>query len=156
MTRVAGGLRVERATVPPGGEVDRGLLLRLPSEVHLVDSAVDLLTSACFDNGDPSPRTRFRLRTVLAEALANAIACGNRGDPAKMVEVRIELCRADRIRLTVTDEGGGFDPARTPDPLHPEMVTAPCGRGLFIIRSLALDVGFNEKGNAIWMILPRS
>jgi hypothetical protein len=36
------------------------------------------------------------------------------------------------------------------------MVTAPCGRGLFIIRSLALEVGFNEKGNSIWMILPRS
>ena len=152
----AGVLRVERVTAPPGGEVDRGLLLRLPSEVHLVDAAVDLLTSACFDADDPSPRTRFRLRTVLAEALANAIQCGNRGDPAKTVEVRLDLCRDDRIRLTVVDEGGGFDPTRTPDPLHPEMVTAPCGRGLFIIRSLALDVGFNEKGNTIWMILPRS
>lgn len=156
MTRVAGGLRVERATVPPGGEVDRGLLLRLPSEVHLVDPAVDLLTSACFDDGDPSPRTRFRLRTVLAEALANAIECGNGADPAKTVEVRIDLCRDDRIRLTVTDEGRGFDPTRTPDPIHPETVTAPCGRGLFIIRSLAIHVGFNEKGNTIWMILPRS
>lgn len=156
MTRKAGVLRVERAAVPPGGEVDRGLLLRLPSEVHLVDTAVDLLTSACFDDREPSPRTRFRLRTVLAEALANAIECGNRGDPAKTVEVRIDLCRADRIHLTVTDEGRGFDPTRTPDPLHPEMVSAPCGRGLFIIRSLALDVGFNEKGNTIWMTLPRS
>jgi anti-sigma regulatory factor (Ser/Thr protein kinase) len=147
---------VERVPAAPGGEVDHGFLLRLPSQVHLVDTAVDLLTSACFDGGDASPRTRFRLRTVLAEALANAIECGNGGDPAKTVEVRIDLCRDDRLRLTVTDEGRGFDPTRTPDPIHPETVTAPCGRGLFIIRSLAIHVGFNEKGNTIWMILPRS
>jgi len=156
VTLEAGGLRVERVSVPPGGEVEHGFVLRLPSVVHLVDPAVDLLTAACFTGSEPSRRTRFRLRTVLAEALANAIECGNRGDPAKAVEVQVDLCATNQIRLTVTDEGGGFDPARTPDPLHPETVTAPCGRGLFIIRSLAVDVGFNEKGNTIWMILPRS
>lgn len=145
-------LRLEPRRVA-GGD---GYLLRLPSVVDLVDPAVDLLTAACFERIDHSPRARFRLRTVLAEALANAIECGNGRDPAKAVEVEVDFGVPDRIRLTVTDQGGGFDPARTPDPLHPEMVTAPCGRGLFIIRSLALDVGFNAKGNSIWMLLPRS
>lgn len=123
--------------------------------MDLVDPAVDLLAAECFAGLEASPRARFRLRTVLAEALANAIECGNGGDPGKAVEVQADLL-PDRIRLTVTDQGIGFDPTVTPDPLLPETLVAPCGRGLFIIRSLAVEVGFNEKGNSIWMILPRS
>lgn len=151
----SGPLQVEERARPGGGELGRGLRLRFPSEVALAEQAVEVVAAECFAGIEASQRSHFRLRTVLLEALVNAIQCGNGGDPAKLVEVDVDVLM-DRIRLTVTDQGEGFDPARTPDPLHPEMLSAPCGRGLFIIRHLALEVGFNDKGNAIWMILPRS
>ena len=130
------------------------LSLAMPSLVTLVDQAVELLSQRCFTGSDASRQTQFRLRVALAEALANAIQCGNQNDPAKVVRIRADLFR-DRIRVCVSDEGPGFNPAEVPDPRHPEQVQSPCGRGLFIIRNLAQEVEFNEKGNTIWMTLPR-
>ncbi len=148
-------LSIELLPGQPAEGFEAGLLLCLASDVGLVDDAVDLFARHCFVAGEPSRQIRFRLRVALAEALANAIQFGNGGDPAKTVCVRAELF-ADRIRVSVTDEGPGFDPRDVPDPREPAQLQNPRGRGLFIIRHLADDVGFNERGNTIWMTLPRS
>lgn len=148
-------LRLERLPARPGEGLEGGFALRLPSDVALVDAAVELFARHCFAGREASRHTLFRLRVTLAEALANAIQCGNECDPAKQVHVQADLF-ADRIRLRVTDEGHGFDPARVPSPIEPDMLESPCGRGLFIIRHLSEQVEFNAKGNSIWMILPRS
>jgi serine/threonine-protein kinase RsbW len=92
---------------------------------------------------------------VLCEALANAILYGNRLDPAKTVEVRVRL-DSDTVRLHVTDEGAGFDPAAIPDPTEGDPADADQGRGLFLIRQLVDDVRFNERGNAICMTMRRA
>jgi anti-sigma regulatory factor (Ser/Thr protein kinase) len=55
----------------------------------------------------------------------------------------------------VTDEGEGFDPATVRDPTTPEDLEEPCGRGLFLIRSLVDEVRFNPKGNSICLTLRR-
>jgi serine/threonine-protein kinase RsbW len=122
--------------------------------VGYADPAVDLLARHCYPDGDLSRQPLFRLRVALAEAVANAIQCGNGADPSKFVRVQSELFH-DRIRLGVTDEGPGFDPSTVPDPRDPDLLESPCGRGLFIIRHLAEQVEFNEKGNTIWMTLAR-
>jgi serine/threonine-protein kinase RsbW len=147
-------LRLERHPGEPGRGLEQAWSVRVPSDVGLVDAVVDLLASACFRGHTPSRQTAFRLRVALAEALANAILRGNGGDPDKGVVVRADLY-ADHICLSVEDEGPGFDPAGVGDPREPDRVESPYGRGLFIIRSLADEVRFNEKGNTIWMTLPR-
>jgi serine/threonine-protein kinase RsbW len=128
--------------------------LAIPSVVRLVDPAVELLSRRCFADLEASRQAQFRLRVALAEALANAIQCGNRNDPAKLVRISANLF-PDHIRVCVSDEGSGFDPGEIPDPRDPVQVQSPCGRGLFLIRNLAQEVEFNEKGNTIWMTLPR-
>ncbi len=145
-------LVVERLPGRPGEDVEATLLLRLPSDIALVDPAADLMVRHCFLERPPERRTAFRVRVVVAEAVTNAIECGNGCDPRKAVAIRAELHR-DRIRISVSDEGPGFDPSRVPDPR--DRVESPCGRGLFIIHHLADQVEFNEKGNTIWMTLPR-
>ena len=147
-------LILEESPGPPEEALEVVVRLAMPSLVTLVDQAVELLSRRCFADREASRQTQFRLRVALAEALANAIQCGNGNDPAKMVLVSADLF-PDRIRFSISDEGPGFDPSEVPDPRHPELVQSPCGRGLFIIRSLAQDVEFNEKGNTIWMTLPR-
>ncbi len=133
------------------------LSLDMPSDVGLVEEAVELLNRHCFAGRTPPPsaRTQFRLRVALAEALANAIQFGNQSDPAKRVRIIAELI-SDEIRLGVSDQGVGFDPSRVPEPTSPESLEGECGRGLFLIRHLVDRLEFNDQGNTIWMTLPRS
>lgn len=127
----------------------------LPSDVACIEEAVDLLVRHCLASAAwTSRRLRFTLRVVLAESLANAIICGNGEDPSKSVLVEAELA-PDLIRLQVTDEGPGFDPAMLPDPTAPDDIENTCGRGVFLIRRMVDEVSFNAKGNSICMTLRR-
>jgi serine/threonine-protein kinase RsbW len=128
--------------------------LRVPNDIAWVEEVVDLIARHCLAGTMYSRRMLFNLRVVLAEALANAIICGNSEDPTKWVDVRAEL-RRDAISVEVTDQGPGFDPATVPDPTSPEELDNSCGRGLFLIRSLVDEVRFNSRGNSICMTLRR-
>jgi serine/threonine-protein kinase RsbW len=147
-------LSLKRRAAPTGGPGEELVDLHMPSEVADVEAAVELMAKHCFNGLHPCSRTTFRLRVALAEAISNAILRGNGEDPAKRVWIHAVLS-ADTIRLSVRDEGAGFDPAVTPAPTAPEALDLENGRGLFIIRHLADTVEFNERGNTIWMTLPR-
>src|SRR5690606_30094798 len=83
--------------------------LILPSEMRRVGEIVEAVLQGCAARRELGSTTRFRLCTVVAEAVANAIAYGNRHDPARRVLVQVES-RPDAIRVGVSDEGDGFDP----------------------------------------------
>lgn len=140
-----------RRLSPPGAipRATEYLALRLPSDVRHVEEAVNLLVRECL-GGAAGRHIGFRLQVALCEALSNAIICGNREDPAKWVEVEVEL-QPGSIRVRVTDEGPGFDPSAVPEPLCAERLHGDCGRGLFLIRKLVDDVHFNAQGNSICM-----
>lgn len=128
--------------------------VELPTDLSQVGTVVEAVVACCNTVVTVSSRTRFRLCTVVAEAVANAMVNGNRNDPARRVTVDIEF-EVDRIVIAVSDEGDGFDPNAVPDPTHDTVLEATRGRGLFMIRSLADHVAFNDRGNTIWMTLPR-
>lgn len=143
-------LRIVRR--PTRSQVEVALSLDVPSDLALVEDAVDLVARHC-DVGVLSPRRlQFNLRTALAEALANAIAYGNRYDRTKLVRVEIALAR-DGVRIEVADEGTGFDPAQVPDPTVPELLDREDGRGLFVLRHLVDQMEFNEQGNSVCLVL---
>jgi serine/threonine-protein kinase RsbW len=129
--------------------------LAMASDVKEVETAVELIAEQCFAGMMPRPQTAFRLRVTLAEALSNAILRGNHEDPTKQVWVRAELT-AEAIRLSVSDEGSGCELERRAAPCLPADPDQDRGRGLFIIKNLAEQVEFNDRGNTIWMTLPRS
>jgi serine/threonine-protein kinase RsbW len=97
----------------------------------------------------------FEMRLALDEAISNAIRHGHRGDPTKEVRVRYQVT-ADRAIVDVEDQGEGFDPDRLTDPLGPERVGEPGGRGLVLMRSLATDLIFNRRGNRVTLVKRRS
>lgn len=140
-----------RRTVPEVPAAPVSIDLRMPSDVTEVEAAVELMARHCFAGVSPCARTTFRLRVALSEALANAILRGNGEDPDKRVRVRAELF-ADSIQLSIEDQGDGFEPI---EPTLPSSLESDRGRGLFIISQLADRVEFNDRGNTIWMTLPR-
>jgi serine/threonine-protein kinase RsbW len=147
-------LCVRRTSASASGGAATLVTLRLPSDVDCIEEAVELVTRHCLAGHRTSQTIRFRLRVVLSEALSNAIVRGNCEDRTKSVEVRAELV-PDSIRVYVTDEGPGFDPAAIPEPIRPEQLDEAGGRGLFLIRKLVDTVQFNQQGNSICMILRR-
>jgi len=89
---------------------------------------------------------------AVMEAIDNAIIHGNDNNIEKKVRLGFELKPGEMI-FEIDDDGGGFDVNKIGDPTDIEdEKTKDIGRGLFIIRSLADEVRFNEKGNKIVLI----
>ena len=79
---------------------------------------------------------------------------GNREDPAK--SVRVYYCVSPRDIVTeVEDQGKGFNPSEVPNPLAPENLERPGGRGVFLMRHYMTFVQFNERGNRVLLYKTR-
>jgi len=88
----------------------------------------------------------FGVELLLREALTNAVLHGGGCDPRRRVRCEVSV-GPRKARLTVADEGPGFDwrAALAKDTAE----TATCGRGLKIYALYADRVSFNEAGNRI-------
>ena len=150
-------LSVQRSDVPVPESHRTALRLsvRLPSELSVLEEAVDVVARHCLAEGLSARQARFQLRVALCEALANAIIYGNRQDPAKMVDVHVTITEP-AFTVEVVDEGNGCDPTCLATPVLPDDLEAAGGRGLFLIRQLVDEVTFNARGNAICMVLRRA
>jgi serine/threonine-protein kinase RsbW len=102
-----------------------------------------------------SQKDLFGTRLALEEALVNAIRHGHRSDTRKRVEVRFHISD-QQLLLQIQDEGPGFDPDGLPDPLSPENLERPGGRGVFLMRHYMTWVQFNETGNCVTLCRVRS
>lgn len=68
------------------------------------------------------------------ETATNAVIHGNRYRREKKVFVAISITQ-DRLKITIADEGAGFDPRTLPDPLAPERLCGSSGRGVYLSRA---------------------
>lgn len=78
------------------------------------------------------------------EAVANAIKHGNEGNSDKTVEVDVSM-EGGEVVVTVADQGRGFDPERVEDPLAPENLLRPTGRGLFYMQKFMDRVDYGRR-----------
>lgn len=85
---------------------------------------------------------------AVTEAVNNAIKHGNKGDSSKNVSLGLSM-EEGMIKFRVEDEGGGFDYHNLPDPTAPENLEKPGGRGIFLMKHLADEVDFSEKGKVV-------
>ena len=81
---------------------------------------------------------------AVREAVANAIKHGNRQNPEKRVEIEFGV-EQDEVVIEVTDQGTGFDPRMVRDPLMPDNLLRPNGRGIFFMHSFMDDIDFSFK-----------
>ncbi|MEX2583776.1 MAG: ATP-binding protein [Gemmatimonadota bacterium] len=129
--------------------------LELPSDLRMIEAAVGYLVSRCRAFAFEGPRLDLNFRVGVTEAIANAVLYGNSSDPDKTVRVDVSL-DDQRVVICVADEGEGFDPAGVPDPTAPGNLDSPGGRGLFLIRKLMDEIEYNDRGNAVRMVLVRT
>jgi serine/threonine-protein kinase RsbW len=109
------------------------------------------LIGRLLDELDPigfADKELFGIRLALEEALVNAVKHGNRQDPAKTVGIRYQITSKEFL-IEIEDEGRGFDPEGVPDPLNPENLERPGGRGVFLMRHYMSWVQYNEAGNCV-------
>jgi serine/threonine-protein kinase RsbW len=129
----------------------QGLCVRSTAEVpRAINHLLELMRVAGFAEKD-----LFGMRLALEEAIVNAIKHGNRSNPDKQVSIRYQLDE-QQIVLEIEDEGSGFDPDGLPDPLSPENLERPGGRGVFLIRHYTTWMQYNEKGNRVTLCKKRS
>jgi serine/threonine-protein kinase RsbW len=82
---------------------------------------------------------------AIEEAVKNAIIHGNRQDGDKQVTLTFQRKR-DGLCFTIEDEGEGFNLQEIPNPLDSDDSK---GTGIFLIRSLADKVTYNQTGNKV-------
>lgn len=78
---------------------------------------------------------------AVLEAVANAIKHGNRQDPDKRVTVDCCLDGGELL-IRVEDQGEGFDLARVDNPLDPQNMLKPNGRGIFYMQKFMDDIQY--------------
>jgi len=88
-----------------------------------------------------SESDKHNLLVSASEAVNNAVTHGNKNDPTKDVILDVD-CLNNEITLAIEDQGGGFNPDNLPDPLLPENLLKPSGRGIHIMKSLMDNVSF--------------
>ncbi len=81
------------------------------------------------------------IELAIHEAVINAITHGNKGADDKQVDVKFDI-EPDSMTVFIRDRGEGFDPSSLPDPLDPENLLNPSGRGIFYMRTFMDEVEY--------------
>jgi anti-sigma regulatory factor (Ser/Thr protein kinase) len=91
------------------------------------------------------------IELALQEAVANGIRHGCAGDATKQVQCTVNITSDGEVIITVRDPGQGFDPSCVANPLAPENMLKPSGRGIFLINGLMDDVQYADGGRELQM-----
>jgi len=112
---------------------------------HIWDWLSSELNSAGF-----GARDLFAVHLAIEESFINAVQHGNKSDPDK--EIRVDCCiDSEKVRISITDQGHGFEPEKVPDPRSRDNIYKARGRGILLIRAYMDQVSFSTRGNSIKM-----
>lgn len=92
---------------------------------------------------------------AVTEAVNNAIIHGNKESSSLLVDVGV-FDETEAFMFEVRDKGNGFDHINLPDPTAPENIEKENGRGIFLMRNLADEVVYNDKGNEVAILFNKS
>jgi len=129
--------------------VIKGDTIRVPSDPEYLTD-VDAFLEGTLRGYGVDESAVADIAISVSELVNNAMVHGNRRALEKRVTVKIGR-RNGSVTVTVSDEGGGFDPDQVADPLADANLLKEVGRGLFIVRSLMdeVEVTLSAKGTTI-------
>jgi serine/threonine-protein kinase RsbW len=119
--------------------------LTIPSDLKWMPKVVTEIERVARQVGFDEEQGDF-IAIATTEAVSNAIIHGNKGDTAKKVHIDF-ISYPDRLTISVTDEGNGFNPGACEDPTHPHNIPKKSGRGLYIIKTLLDEIDISCSGN---------
>lgn len=132
------------AVAPKKKKTDNELHLVIPSNIEFVGPIMSFLYALFRNKGIEEPIVSNVVTSVI-EAIANAITHGNKGDVRKKIKIGI-VVHQNILNIEIQDQGRGFDVSTLPDPLSPENMLKPSGRGIFLIKSFMDSVSFDFAG----------
>ena len=113
-----------------------------PSTLESVDAAEQKILEAAEQVGFDED-TRHDIGMSVRECMVNAVVHGNRYNKNKQVRVRVSTS-ADAFRISILDQGEGFEIQEVPDPLHDTNLLRHSGRGLFLMGAFMDDVSVRK------------
>jgi serine/threonine-protein kinase RsbW len=116
----------------------------LSENIRMIESFIDNAREKYHLNDD----IYGNIMIAVTEAVNNAIKHGNQNNSRKNVSLALAL-EEGVIKFRIEDEGNGFDYEYLPDPTSPENLEKPGGRGIFLMKHLADEVAFGEKGKVV-------
>ena len=129
--------------------------IRLSNQPSEMDRLMDEL-EAFTDETDVPARARFNLNLAVDEFASNAIKYGYSDGRSGEIAVRVAR-HADRLDVTISDDGDAFDPfdAPTPDLAASIEDRQIGGLGLHLVRKLADAFTYRREGgrNIVSLVL---
>ncbi len=116
----------------------------LTENIRMIESFIDNVKEKYHLNDD----IYGNIMIAVTEAVNNAIKHGNQNNSAKNVALSLSF-DDNLIKFKVEDEGNGFEYENLPDPTAPENLEKPGGRGIFLMKHLADEVAFFDKGKVV-------
>lgn len=179
---IMGVMRAERSYAQLIDCMDQcSMEFTLPCDVLLIDRLVDLINHAVAGMGLFSSVELIRASTAIEHALLNALYRGNLEfprsvlaidhqmttfgiEPEKVIQKKSEMPFMDRnirvryrvtrdqLRVTIHDDGRGFDTSIVPRATKLQDPDPRGGRGLLLMTSFMDEVHFNDRGNEVTLI----
>ena len=129
-------------------EKDR-VFIRFSSAMGHIDTACGEVLLFLRSRGPKFFPHLFVVNLGLREAMANAVRHGNKYDLGKFVCMELDISRDQWIRMTVSDQGPGFEWTQVQNQVAPD--EADHGRGMSIMRTYFDRFSYNEKGNTLYL-----
>ena len=109
-----------------------------PSTLESVDAAESEILGAAGQAGFEEDDLH-QIGMAVRECMVNAVVHGNRYNRNKKVRVKVSV-NPERLRISIVDQGEGFEVQEVPDPLHDTNLLRHSGRGLFLMGAFMDDV----------------
>ncbi|MBK7140900.1 MAG: ATP-binding protein [bacterium] len=115
---------------------------------HLAD--VDLFIEGTLRGYGAPESVIADIAISVSELVNNAMLHGNRSAPDKQVTVRISRENSS-VRISVADQGDGFNPEVIENPIEDDNLLKEVGRGIFIVRALMdkVEISAEKTGTTI-------
>ena len=94
----------------------------------------------------------YNILIAITEAVNNAVIHGNKNDPNKKVEFKINFFEGN-LEFFIQDEGKGFDPENIADPRDENNLRKEGGRGVFLIKSLSNNALYEKNSRGMLLNL---
>jgi len=121
--------------------------LSIPSDFGSIAKVETLVDSVC-ERLAVNEDYYGNVLIAVTEAVNNAIEHGNMMKNELSVDVHVGDKEMD-FCFNIRDKGVGFDYKNLPDPTSPENIEKENGRGIYLMKSLAEAVEFEENGTSV-------
>jgi serine/threonine-protein kinase RsbW len=121
--------------------------IAIPSDFGSLTKVEGLVDKICSDL-DVNEDYYGNVLIAVTEAVNNAILHGNKENKDLEVALSVSENTSD-FCFSVKDQGEGFDFNNLPDPTAPENIEKENGRGIYLMKSLAEAVEFDDDGRIV-------